>query len=156
MRADSIRHTASTASAPSLELTPDRPARPAGQSWPVCSRHARSFWIHSLSCGNSSMVGTRRISVLMPGPGHRRPLGPLDGLLLRGDVEDVEAAEQLLRLAVRAVGDDGRLAGEVDDDALGGVVETLRRQQHAGRISSSLNRPMASRISSKSTSANVA
>src|SRR5690606_32218666 len=37
-------------------------------SWPVDSRHARSRWIHSLSCGNSSMLGTRRISVFMPGP----------------------------------------------------------------------------------------
>ena len=80
-----------------------RPARAAGgHSWPVGSRHARSFWIHSLSCGNSSMLGTRRISVFEPGTGQRRPLGPLDGLLLRGDVEDVEAAEQLLGLAVRA------------------------------------------------------
>jgi hypothetical protein len=37
-------------------------------SWPVDSRQARSFWIHGLSCGNSSMVGTRRISAFMPGP----------------------------------------------------------------------------------------
>ena len=59
MRADSIRHTASTAW---------RPGPRRRHSWPVASRHARSFWIHSLSCGNSSMLGTRRISVLMPGP----------------------------------------------------------------------------------------
>ena len=37
-------------------------------SWPVASRHARSFLIQSLSCGNSSIVVTRRISVLKPGP----------------------------------------------------------------------------------------
>src|SRR5690606_8894843 len=37
------------------------------QSWPVRSRHARSVMIHSLSCGNSSMLGTRRISVFVPG-----------------------------------------------------------------------------------------
>ena len=59
MWADSIRHTASTAS-----RSPGGPAH----SWPVASRQARSFWIHWLSCGNSSMLGTRRISVLMPGP----------------------------------------------------------------------------------------
>ena len=79
------------------------------------------------------MLGTRRISVFMPGPGHRRPLGPLDGLLLRGDVEDPEAAEQLLGLAVRPVGHDRRLRRVVDDDALGGVVEPLGGDQHAGR-----------------------
>src|ERR1700722_13785351 len=37
-------------------------------SWPVATRHARSFRIHSLSCGNSSILVTRRISVLTPGP----------------------------------------------------------------------------------------
>lgn len=34
----------------------------------MASRHARSFLIHSLSWGNSSMLVTRRISVFMPGP----------------------------------------------------------------------------------------
>lgn len=34
---------------------------------PVDSRHAFSLRTHSLSCGNSSIVGTRRISILVPG-----------------------------------------------------------------------------------------
>ncbi len=106
--------------------------RRVGHSWPVDSRHAFSFWIHSLSCGNSSMFVTRRISVFDAGPGQRRPLGPLDGLLLGGDVEDPEAVEQLLGLAVRPVGDDRRLRGVVDDDAVLRVVEPLRGDQHAG------------------------
>src|SRR5690606_34136852 len=38
----------------------------AGHSWPVSSRQARSLATHSLSCGNSSMVGMRRISILLP------------------------------------------------------------------------------------------
>src|SRR5690606_18891927 len=52
---------------------PDTPGRLDGaewipaQSWPVRSRHARSLMIHSLSCGNSSMPGTRRTSHLVPG-----------------------------------------------------------------------------------------
>jgi hypothetical protein len=61
------------------------------------------------------------------------PLGPLDGLFLRGDVEDPEAAEQLLGLTVRPVGDDGRLGGVVDDNAQVPVIETLRGDQDAGR-----------------------
>ena len=39
-----------------------------GHSCPVASRHARSFWTHGLSWGNSSMLLTRRISVFIPGP----------------------------------------------------------------------------------------
>lgn len=45
-----------------------RPVRGLGaQSCPVRSRHARSLTIHSLSWGNSSMLGTRRISTFVPG-----------------------------------------------------------------------------------------
>src|SRR5690606_41934017 len=40
----------------------------AGHRWPVDSRHARSLMIHSLSCGNSSMLATLRISAFIPGP----------------------------------------------------------------------------------------
>ena len=125
-------------------------------SWPVASRHARSFWIHSLSCGNSSMLGDPADLGLDAGAGHRRPLGPLDGLLLRGDVEDLVAAEQLLRLAVRAVGHDGRLGGVVDDDALRRVVEPSAATSTPAEIISSLNLPIVSRISLKSTSSNAA
>ena len=49
-----------------LDRVPPGP-RPT-QSWPARSRHARSFWIHSFSCGKSSMLVTRRISVFWPGP----------------------------------------------------------------------------------------
>src|SRR5690606_22157739 len=89
----SIRQTAATASrpvgSPTVVLVQSRPVhgrrargrpvqrrsvrdppvrrRPV-QSCPVASRHARSFLIHSLSCGHSSIVVTRRISSLLPGP----------------------------------------------------------------------------------------
>ena len=107
--------------------------RPVAHSWPVASRQARSFWIHSLSCGNSSMLATRRISVFMPGPAIGARLAHSTASSLRRDVEDPVAAEQLLGLTVRAVGHDRRLRRVVDDDALGSVVEALGRDQHAGR-----------------------
>src|SRR5690606_21864611 len=58
-------------------------------------------------------------------------LGPLDRLLLRGHVDHVEAAEQLLRLAVRTVGDHRRLTAEVHHHALGRVIQPFDGDEHA-------------------------
>jgi hypothetical protein len=64
--------------------------------------------------------------------GRRDPLGPLDRLLLRGDVEQEEAPEQFLGLAVRPVRDHRGLAAEVDHDALARIVQPFRHEENAG------------------------
>src|SRR5690606_39872802 len=51
-------------------------------------------------------------------------------LLPRGDLDDPEPVEQLLRLAVGTVGDQRLLGAEVDDESLSRVGEPLAGQQH--------------------------
>src|SRR3954447_26995297 len=66
------------------------------------------------------------------GPGDRRdPLGPLDRLLFRGDIEQEEAPEEFLGLSVRPVRDHRGLAAEVDHDALARIVQPFGREENA-------------------------
>ncbi len=109
IRADSIRQTASTSA------VPIRSGR--------CSRRPASW-----SCGDLVLPG--HPPDLDLGPGDRRdPLGPLDRLLLRGDIEQEEAPEQFLGLSVRPVRDHRGLAAEVDHDALARIVQPFGRDE---------------------------
>src|SRR5215213_4458935 len=117
IRADSIRQTAST---PAASIRCGR-----------CSR-ARPSPLRSL-VDLRDLVAPGHPPDLDLGPGGRRdPLGPLDRLLFRGDVEQEVAPEQFLGLAVRPVRDHRDLAAEVDHDALVRIVQPCGRDVDAG------------------------
>src|SRR5256714_857762 len=117
IRADSIRQTASTSA------VPIRFGR--------CSR-ARPSPLRSL-VDLRDLVAPGHPPDLDLGPGGRwDPLSPLDCLLFRGDVEQEEASEQLLGLAVRPVRDHRGLAAEVDHDALARIVQPFCGEENAG------------------------
>ena len=117
IRADSIRQTASTSA------VPIRSGR--------CSR-AGPF-LDGLLVVLRDLVVPGHPPDLDLGPGDRRdPLGPLDRLLFRGDIEQEVAPEQFLGLAVRPVRDHRGLAAEVDHDALARIVQPFGRDEHAG------------------------
>src|SRR5690606_9798600 len=59
----------------------------------------------------------------------RRALRPFRGFFARGDLKNPEAVEQLLRLAIGAIGNQWLFCGEVDDETLGRVREALARHQ---------------------------
>ena len=111
IRADSIRQTASTSAVP---ISSGR-----------CSRAGPSLTIPAVL---RDLVLPGHPPDLDLGPGDRRdPLGPLDRLLLRGDIEQEEAPEQFLGLSVRPVRDHRGLAAEVDHDALARIVQPFGR-----------------------------
>src|SRR5690349_24944150 len=110
--AESMRHTAATALRPVGSLMCPMRSELAGGLAPGPFLLDPLVVLRELvDRGDAADLG------LEAGGGHRGALGPLDRVLDGGDVDQVEAVEQLLGLAVGAVGDDGRLAGEVDDDA---------------------------------------
>src|SRR6476646_10593784 len=100
MRADSIRHTASTAPRASALLTVD--SELPGQLAP------RPFLLDPLVVLRELIDRRHAANLGLATRRERRPLGPLDGLLLRCDIKDVVAGEQLLGLSVRAIGDNRR------------------------------------------------
>src|SRR5690554_7016788 len=62
----------------------------------------------------------------------RGAAGPFGRLLAGGRLDDPEAVEQLLGLAVGAVGDERFLGAEVDDEALSGIRQPFTGEQHPG------------------------
>src|SRR5690606_14208623 len=135
MRADSIRQTAATVSRSAVVTTfcggtvgvprggSELPGRLAPRPLLLDPRVVLRELVDR---GDAADLG------LEARPAGRDPLGPLHRLLLGGDVEQEESAEQLLGLAVRAVGDHRRLGGVVDHHPLLGVVQALRGQQYPG------------------------
>ena len=118
MRALSMRQTASTVRWMSVTMSPgERPSqRPSRRA--ELARLASLTYSLSAKSAKSSLLGDAAHLELGARP-ERSAARPLDGFLLARDLEDPEPVEQLVRLAVGAVGHDRLLAGEIDDESLG-------------------------------------
>src|SRR5690606_18699918 len=129
--ADSMRQTAAT-----VRSVRER-AVAASEVWDMSATCALGFLAPARLLLDPLVVGgevvqLRHAAHLEEGAGsERRPLGPLLRLLAGGHLDDPEAVEQLLGLAIGAVGDQRRLCGEVDDEPLLGVGQTLAGDEHA-------------------------
>src|SRR6478672_10188824 len=124
MRADSIRQTASTAPRASVVtgINSELPGLFAPSAFPLDPLVVLRELVDRRHPPNFGLAAGRQ----------RRALCPLDGFLLRRDIENVVAAEQFLGLAVRPVGDNRCLAGKVDDDTFVRIVQTLGRKEDTG------------------------
>src|SRR6476661_3431706 len=129
MRADSMRHTASTAALASLLLTAG--SEPAGSELPGLLA-PRAFLLDPFVVLRELVDAGDAADFRLGSSRHGSPLGPLDCFLLRCDIQDVVAAEKFLGLAVGTIGDYGSFAGEIDYDSLLRIVEAFSCQQDSG------------------------
>src|SRR5690554_3422444 len=115
MRPPSMRQTASTARRMSVTVRPSVRLGACGQLLAPAG-----FLLDVLVVGvvGEGLLVARDLAHLELGPRAKRSTTrPLCGLLLAGDLDDPEPVEQLVGLAVGAVGDDRFLRREVDDEA---------------------------------------